>query len=157
MFTGKVEEFPDFAKQFKELTQEEGYPEAILLSKLRESIPKEGKELLVGVDKMSVAWERLQKRYGDRKIAILTIQSRLVKVNLTGEKHERVEKLCGEVDRAVNLLRPLGALDALTRDFEMVGHLVDNLPEALQAEWDRHATSTEFSADTSTDWEKFAE
>ena len=157
VFTGKVEEFPDFAKQFRELTQEEGYPEAILLSKLREGIPKEGKELLVGVEKMSVAWERLEKRYGDRKIAILTIQSRLVKVNLTGEKHERVEKLCGEVDRAVNLLRPLGALDALTRDFEMVGRLVDKLPEALQAEWDRHATSTEFSDDTSTDWEKFVE
>ena len=153
MFSGKEEEFPDFAKQFKELTQEEGYPQAILLSKLRESIPREGKELLVGVDQMTVAWDCLEKRYGDRKITILTIQSRLVKVFLTGEKHEKVEKLCGEVDRTFNLLRPLGALDALTRDFEMVGRLVDKLPEALQAEWDRHATAPEFSADLRSDWE----
>ena len=137
------------------LTQEEGYPEAILLSKLRESVPRDGKEMLVGVEAMRVAWERLEKRYGNRKIAILTIQSRLVKVALTGEDHERVEKLSVEVDRAVNLLRPLGALDALTRDFEMVGKLVDKLPKPLQAEWDRHATSSEFDADARTDWEKF--
>ena len=98
MFTGKVEEFPEFVQQIKDLTQGEGFPEAILMSKLKESIPKEGKELLVGVSKIDVAWERLQKRYGDRKIAILTIQSRLVKVILTGEDYERDEKLCGQVD-----------------------------------------------------------
>ena len=102
---------------------------AILLSKLRESVPREGKELLVGVESAEIAWQRLEKRYGDRKIVILTIQSRLGRVTLTGEDHERVEKLSGKVDRAVNLLRPLGAIDSLTRDFEMVGHLVDKLPK----------------------------
>ena len=157
IFTGKVEEFPDFAKQFKELTQDEGYPGAILLSKLRESVPKDGKDLLVGVQDMNIAWDRLEKRYGNRKIAILTIQSRLAKVFLTGEDHERVEKLSGEVDRAVNLLRPLGALDSLTRDFELVGRLIDKLPKSMQSEWDKYATAHEFVQDTRTDWEKFVE
>ena len=114
MFCGKVKEFPDFVQQFKDLTEGEGFPEAVLLSKLKESVPKEAKEILVGVNKMSVAWERLERRYGDKKIAILTIQSRLSKVVLTGEDHEKVEKLCGEVERAVNLLTPLGSLDYLT-------------------------------------------
>ena len=68
-----------------------------------------------------------------------------------------MEKLSGEVDKAVNLLRPLGVLDSLTRDFEMVGRLVDKLPRSLQSEWDRHATAPEFTGDPRTDWEKFVE
>ena len=42
---------------------------------------------------------------------------------------------------AVNLLRPLGALSSLTRDFDMVSRLISKLPVAYQSEWDRHITS----------------
>ena len=102
VFSGQVEEFPEFRKQFQELVRNEDIPEAVLLSKLKASVPAEGKELLVGVEIMSQAWSNLQKRYGDRKVAILTIQARLSKLVLTGEDYEKIEQLSREVVRAFN-------------------------------------------------------
>ena len=140
IFSGKVEEWPDFAKQWKELTKDEGFPDVIALSKLRDCIPMEGKELLVGVESLTEAWERLARRFGDRKIGILTVQKRLNTLVLNGEDYDKIEKLAREVDRAQNLLRSLGAPNQLTQDFEMVGRLVAKLPRPYQTEWDRHVT-----------------
>ena len=83
----------DFSKQWKELTKEEGFPEVIALSKLRDCVPAEGKELLVGVELIAVAWDKLARRFGDRKIGILTVQKRLNQLILTGEDYEKVDKL----------------------------------------------------------------
>ena len=154
-FSGKVEEWPDFSKQWKELTRGEGFPEVIALSKLRDSVPTEGKELLVGVESLELAWIKLAKHYGDRKIGILTVQKRLNSLVLTGEDYGRIEKLAREVDRAQNLLRSLGAPNQLTQDFEMVRRLVAKLPRSQQTDWDKHITSPAEVANEETDWEKF--
>ena len=146
VFSGKVEEFPEFRKQFQELTKEEGFPEAILISKLKTAVLAEVRELLVGVDTISGAWSSLQKRYGDRKVAILTIQARLTKLTLFGEDHEKIEQLSREVSQAVNLLRhpDIHALDSLTRDFDMVGRLVAKLPRVYQTvlKWKKMSRQT---------------
>ena len=154
-FSGKVEEWPDFSKQWKELTRGEGFPEVIALSKLRDSIPAEGKDLLVGVESLDLAWQKLAECYGDRKIGILTVQKRLNSLVLTGEDYNRIEKLAAEVDRAQNLLRSLGAPNQLTQDFEMVGCLVAKLPRSYQTDWDRHITSLDEAEFEQTYWEKF--
>lgn len=39
VFSGKVEEFHEFRKQFQELTKGEGFPEAILINKLNTAVP----------------------------------------------------------------------------------------------------------------------
>merc|ERR1711951_281842 len=57
-YSGKVEEWPDFSKQWKELTKNEGFPEVIALSKLRDSLPAEGKDLLIGVESLDIAWSK---------------------------------------------------------------------------------------------------
>ena len=134
VFSSKVEKWPDLSKLWQELTKGEGFPDAISLSKLRNSVPTEGKELLVGVESLEVAWAKLTKRYGDKKIGILTVQRRLNSLVLTGEDFDRIEKLAREVDRAQNLLRSLGAPNQLTQDFEMVGRLVAKLPMAQQTD-----------------------
>ena len=51
---------------------------------LRDKLPREGKDLVAGVREVKLAWDRLSKRYGDRRIAILTIQKRLYGLNLGG-------------------------------------------------------------------------
>ena len=159
VFSGKVEEFPEFRKQFQELIKDEGIPEAVLLSKLKTAVPAEGRELLVGVETMQAAWASLQKRYGDRKVAILTIQARLSRLTLSGEDYEKIEQLSREVSRAVNLLchPDIHALDSLTHDFEMVGRPVSKLPRSYQTDWDRHASEPDVEEDNRTDWEKFVE
>ena len=129
-FSGKVEEWPDFSKQWKELTKDEGFPDVIALSKLRDCLPVEGKELLVGVETMETAWSKLARMFGDRKIGILTVQKRLNALVLVGEDYAKIEKLVREVDRAQNLLRSLGAPNQLTQDFEMVGRLIAKLPKS---------------------------
>ena len=106
-FSGRVEEYPDFKQQFVELTDQAGYPEAVLLSMLREKLPKDGKDLIAGVREVKEAWERLSRCYGDKKTAILTIQRRLHSLSLkAGEPHEKLEELAREVERATSLLNP---------------------------------------------------
>ena len=97
----------------------------------------EGKELLVGVESLQVAWSKLSKVFGDQKIGILTVQKRLNTLLLVGEDYTKIKKLVREVDRAQNLLRSLGAPNQLTQDFEMVGRLIAKLPKPYQAEQDR--------------------
>merc|ERR1712082_249139 len=107
-FSGKVDEYPDFKQQFIELTEHAGYPEAVLLSMLRDKLPREGKDLIAGVREVGEAWDRLSRRYGDRKTAIHTIQRRLYSLSLrSGEPHEKMEELAREVERATSLLAPM--------------------------------------------------
>ena len=57
-FKGDHVDFPEFEKQFKELTKSEDYPDAIYLAKLKEAIiPKEGKDILTGINSVDMAWE----------------------------------------------------------------------------------------------------
>ena len=157
-FSGRVEEYPDFKQQFLELTEHAGYPGAVLMSMLRDKLPKEGKDLIAGVRDEKEAWERLSRRYGDKRTAILTIQRRLYGLNVgAGEPHEKMEILAREVERATSLLSPMNALDALTRDFELVGKLINKLPLSYQECWDDWCTSSEVvSNQDESEWSKFA-
>ena len=62
--------------------------------------------------------------------------------------------MCNEVDRAVNLLTPLNAVGSLTRDYKLVGDLVEKLPHHLSVAWDNHVTQPDIVADEDSEWEK---
>ena len=67
-----------------------------------------------------------------------------------------MEVLAREVERATGLLSPMNALDALTRDFELVGKLINKLPLSYQECWDDWCTSAEVVADQDeSEWSKF--
>ena len=81
-FSGKVEEWPEFRRYFLELTENEHFPPAIMMAQLREHlITKESKALIAGKTDPTEAWMALNKRYGDKDLALVNVKYKLASLD----------------------------------------------------------------------------
>ena len=134
-FTGKVQDFPRFRKLFGELTNGVGLTDTVLLQHLRSCLPKEALELIKDSDTTAEAWKALERLYGDRETAILTVLQRIHEFdNFKGEDHVRIERLAAEIQTSVKLLCNLSAEESLSHDHGFAAKLVRKLPMGLQWE-----------------------
>ena len=135
-FSGKCEEWGDFKRVFEELVGPENYPPILYLTQLRSLLPKEAVARIEGVTAIHEAWERLDKRYGDVQLTVITIQRRLAELTLTKTApHDKLEQLCQELERASMALRSVGRLGVLADDYRLVSTLLGKLPTAYQDRW----------------------
>ena len=74
---------------------------------------------------MRGAWERLDNRYGDTHQRTLALYEKLVKVELRGKDHEKIEKLHYEVEAACLMLEQTGSAKAMDSDLYVVNMLVN--------------------------------
>ena len=149
-FSGRIEEWADFRHLFSELVRAEDYPEVVMMVQLRERIPKEAVNLLAGVVEVKEAWERLNKKYGDKEQAILQAKHRLRCVKLgTGPAFEQIDNLRLAVQTARAHLMAVGAGEELFADRSIFGHLINKVPHAYQERW--HLLATDAKAQVSTE------
>ena len=65
-FSGDDLDFAEFKRKWHSQVTKAYLPEETELDKLREAVPKEARDQLYGVVKLSEAWAILSKRYGDK-------------------------------------------------------------------------------------------
>ena len=159
VFDGQITSYPDFKRRFKDLTRLSGLPVGILLEHLANAVPQQQRHMVDGSETLPEAWDRLDEKFGDRRLSIITVQRNLMAVDLSKVKeYEKVEKLYDEINRALRLLKQLGSDDNIVKDLQIVSRLVEKLPENLQVDWSRHATkSSEPLLPGLTEWNKFME
>ena len=78
----KAEEWPEFRRYFLKLTENEHFPPAIMMAQLREHlITKEAKVLIAGKTDPTEAWRALNKRFGDKELAVVNVKYKLASLD----------------------------------------------------------------------------
>ena len=107
-FSGRVVEYPSFKQCFQDLTGVVGYPLSIVMEHLKTAIPRDHQHLVEASKSMDEVWARLDEKFGDRTMTILTVQRSLVNLDLSRYKEfEKVEKMHDEVCKGLRLHKRL--------------------------------------------------
>ena len=138
-FDGRPENWADFRRKFKELVRTAGYRPVLEMSILVDHLSEDAARYVLGVEEPAEAWERLEKRYGDRTLAIITARHRLLNLKIPkGPVHDQVEALVQGLMEARTRLKAVQAEAELFGDISTVGHLLSKLPHSVQQVWYRH-------------------
>jgi hypothetical protein len=155
-FSGKCEEWGDFKRVFEELIGPENYAPILYLTQLRSRLPTEALARVEGVTAVDDAWDRLDKRYGDVQLTVITIQRRLAEMALTKTApHDKLEQMCQELERATTALRSVGRLGVLADDYRLVSTLLRKLPPTYQDRWHLFVTRPALKTAAYTRWDVF--
>ena len=84
IFSGKVEDWPEFRSVWKDMLS--SYPESVQVQHIKNNIPTSDARRVAGVKTMEEIWKRLEKVYGDTQLNILTVKANLE--NLTPKATE---------------------------------------------------------------------
>ena len=91
-FNGKLKNWADFRRLFKEMMKESGQGQVLKMARLTSTIHKEDREIVEGIAEPEEAWENLDDTYGDRKLTIIAAMSNLMQLKLpAGLAHKKVE------------------------------------------------------------------
>ena len=110
-FSGKAEEWPEFRRYFCELTADEHFPPGIIMAQIREHLlTKDAKALIAERTDPTEAWTTLDKRYGDKELALVNVRCKLANLDTgRGEGYKKVEALLQGVNEARATLNAVGA------------------------------------------------
>ena len=138
-FDGKPENYADFKRRFQELVKAVKSTPVLEMTYLVDHLAPEAARYVRGVREPEVAWAKLDKRYGDRRLAIMTARHQLAIVKLPkGPAFDQVEALVQELCQAKQRLAAVEAEDELFADAAMLGNLLGKLPPAVQTMWYNH-------------------
>ena len=153
-FSGKVEEYPEFKRNW--LSRFGKLDNDTQLQYLKPSLPSKDQAKVSAVATMELCWERLGKVYGDRQVNLTTVKTNLRNLNLKGSQSwERVLDLHDEVEKSMDQLQVIGAEKEIKTDFDLVSTLVNKLHVSYQLEWDKYLYKNE-GGDTPI-WDRFWE
>ena len=135
-FSGKEEDYPEFSRKWAAIVGPARLPEEAELDRLREALPKDAEEMLIGITKLSIAWSILKKRYGDEHLIAIKLKNELKTLIIPpGLDHERLINLCIKVNSIVTRLKQLGASEALKYDGEFIAAVYFQLSNRHRQEW----------------------
>ena len=116
----------------------------------------EAKALIAGKTEPTEAWTALDKRYGDKELALVNVRHKLASLDTSrGEGYEKVETLLQGVNEARATLKAVGAEAELFNDVSVVAQLVSKLSGSHQDRWHQDKTSNDFMNDRRKTGEKF--
>ena len=149
-FSGREEDYLEFHRKWLAVVGPAHLPEEAEIDRLREALPKDAEEMLIGVTKLSAAWSILKKRYGDEDLIIVKLKNELKALSIpVGLDHETMINLTIKVRSLVTRLKQLKAAKALKYDAEFVAAIYFQLPERYKQEWlkfDKSAYDFKWSA-----------
>ena len=119
------------------MTTEEQFTPAIMMAQLREHLSsREAKALIAGKTDLAEAWTALNRRFGDKDLALVNVKHKLVSLDTSqGAGYEKVETLLQGVNKARAMLKAVGAETELLNDVSMPAQLVAKLPAPEQERW----------------------
>ena len=136
-FKGDCLDYVEWKKQWLSQVSSHSPPSEFELDLIKRNLPDDGRKKLYGCDSIATAWLLLDKMYGDKKLIVQKLKSKLK--NLTPksiEAHEIVIELSDEVEYLVKRLRLLGATEVLTIDNDFLNSIYKHLPEFHRQKWD---------------------
>ena len=81
-----------------ELLKESRQSKVLEIARLTGKIPEEARRMITGIMNPQEAWERLDERYGDKKLAIMAAMMDLTQLKMpTGKPYKKVEPLVQNV------------------------------------------------------------
>ena len=102
---------------------------------------KEAKALIAGKTDPTEAWTALDKRYGDKELALVNVRHKLASLDTSrGEGYKKVETLLQGVNEARATLMAVGAEAELFKDISVVAQLVSKLSGSHQDRWHQEKT-----------------
>ena len=111
-------------------------PEEAEIDRLRDSMPKDAKEMLTGVIKLTKAWEILTKRFGDKDLIATKLKNELKALSISEKyDHEKIIALVIKIRSLVSRLETVKASEALKYDGEFVAAVYFQLPERQKIKW----------------------
>ena len=129
VFTGSIEDYAEFKGQFRQLCSGEGYTEIIELAQMRQKLPKEAVDLIAGLSSTSKAWLRLDEKYGNVEMSVITALKRLRNFKTSkSAAHDQIQELCSAIQRCMTVLESLGKERAFLRDRETLADVLYCLP-----------------------------
>ena len=154
VFSGKIEDWPEFRAVWQELLVD--HPESVQIQHFRANIPATDAKRVTGVKSMAEMWRRMEKIYGDTDLNIITVKTNLE--NFTpkaNQDYKRIMEVYEAVETAVTQLTNLNAVQYLKDDFGLMSKLVLKLPTADQRQYTQYVTSDAAKVDTASRWDKF--
>ena len=138
-FDGKTENWFDFKRRFQELIKAYNSSPVLEMTFLVNCLAEDAAKYILGVTEPAAAWALLDRRYGDRSLAIMTTRHRLINLKLAkGPAHDQVESLVIGLRHARWCLSAVDAEGELFIDLSMVGILLSKLPHGVQQRWYVH-------------------
>ena len=135
-FSGDEIDFPEFTRKWLAVVGPANLPEEAEVDRLRDSLPKDAKEMLTGVSKVSKAWDILGKRYGDKDLIATKLKNELKGLTFKEKAdHEKIIALVIKIRSLVTRLETLQASDALHYDGEFISAVYFQLPERQRFRW----------------------
>ena len=128
-FKGDILEFPEFKRKWKALVSNAGLPDQSEVDKLKDSVTKEGRDLLYGVTNMEEAWKRLDKKFGDPRLISNQLKNDLKNVKADGRTDaEKIKNLKIKVDNLVQQMITQKCDVVLVHDPEFLSNVFNAMP-----------------------------
>jgi hypothetical protein len=106
------------------------------LRQLRAKLPVEAVVLITGLTEVDLSWERLNERYGNRQVAVVTAISRLINNEVPrGPGYAQVEAIEAAIQRAINTLASVQREGELFSDLSVLSSLLGKLPSTVKDRW----------------------
>ena len=135
-FSGQEVDFPEFHRKWLAVVVPAHLPEEAEIDRLRDSMPKDAKEMLTGVIKLTKAWEILTKRFGDKDLIATKLKNELKALSISEKyDHEKIIALVIKIRSLVSRLETVKASEALKYDGEFVAAVYFQLPERQKMKW----------------------
>ena len=118
-----------FKMKWKALVSNAGLPDQSEVDKLKDSVTKEGRDLLYGVTNMEEAWKRLDKKFGDPRLISNQLKNDLKNVKADGRTDaEKIKNLKIKVDYLVQQMITQKCDVVLVHDPEFLSNVFNAMP-----------------------------
>ena len=135
-FSGEEEDFPEFHRKWLAIVVPAHLPEEAEVDRMKDALPKEAREMLTGVNRVSKAWDILKKRFGDEDLIATKLKNELKGLVISVKTdHEKIINLVIRIRSTVSRLESLNASEALKYDGEFVSAVYFQLPNRHRQEW----------------------
>ena len=135
-FSGEEIDYPEFFRKWNAIVGPANLPDEAEIDRLRDALPENVRDMLVGINKTSKAWDILNKRFGDKDLIASKLKGELKGVTFSEKvDYEKVIAISIKVRSLVSRLESLGASDALKYDGEFVSAVYFQLPERQKCKW----------------------
>ena len=134
-FSGQALDYPKWRQEFEILVGSQGFPDQVTLIYLREALPDDLLPILAGVPSMTIAWERLDHRFGDKDQRLLLLYERLAGFTPQGDKHDVEERLHIELEDTISSAIADDTSHILERDIHLVPILLAKLHPDSMEKW----------------------
>ena len=151
-FTGDCLDYLEWKTKWKSVVSICKQPPSFELDRIKENIPEAAKKKLFDVNSLPVAWNILDKLYGDTKLITQKLKNKMKNLRpASKEPHEIIIELHEEVEYLIKRLLKLGVKDLLNTDSDYLNAIYSHLPEPHKLLWDDWDIS-----DYDDEWQAFS-